>query len=212
MKFQDALEAATRDLKLPQSWAWKDLQYQCLKALFEGRNVAAVLPTGYGKSAIFQALPFLFKHRDDLEKPIVLVITPLNSIMMDQCTSLIKRGIPACYLNFKCTHATTTATNASTVDEEEDEYGSIESDVCLDDIKNGGYRIVYAHPETALCTSGRNLLRSIRNMVCAVAVDESHIVLEWLVYFKNFLPFQHQCVVPNCVELCLSKSFNIITC
>ena len=49
----------------------------------------AVLPTGFGKSVCFQCLPLLFEQLFPADDPsILLVVTPLTSIMKDQVTSL----------------------------------------------------------------------------------------------------------------------------
>ena len=50
-----------------------------------GRDVFAVLSTGFGKSLCFVCLPTAFDelHPDD-EPTIVLVITPLTAMMKDQ--------------------------------------------------------------------------------------------------------------------------------
>jgi superfamily II DNA helicase RecQ len=52
---------------------------------------------------------------------IILIITPLNSIMMDQCAQLCKRGVQACYLNFASSGGATYFTN----DSMEDDYRTI---------------------------------------------------------------------------------------
>ena len=39
----------------------------CLKAIYRGRDVVAVLPTGYGKSVIFHLLPSLFLDKINCE-------------------------------------------------------------------------------------------------------------------------------------------------
>lgn len=38
----------------------KPKQVKCLEAVYSGRDIIAVLPTGYGKSIIFHLLPALF--------------------------------------------------------------------------------------------------------------------------------------------------------
>jgi superfamily II DNA helicase RecQ len=125
---------------------------------------------------------------------IVLVITPLNSIMMDQCKKLTERGLRACALDFH-------ANSAWCVSDEMDEFdfdfgiestGQLTTEVTLDDIHK--YNIIYAHPESLISSrQGRVLLQRIKKRVCAVAVDEAHMILEWCVigqihgYIKNIL-------------------------
>jgi superfamily II DNA helicase RecQ len=55
--------------------------------------VIGVLPTGYGKSIIFQLLPFLHEYHSMSEAGnIVIVVASLNALMEDQIKSLGKRG------------------------------------------------------------------------------------------------------------------------
>ena len=59
-------------------------QLQVVRGILE-RDVFAVLPTGFGKSACYQCLSFLYDQRFPADDPcIVLVITPLTTIMKDQ--------------------------------------------------------------------------------------------------------------------------------
>ena len=61
-------------------------QENALREFLEGRNVFVNLPTGYGKSLIFQCLPIAADAL--LDKPrgssLVVVISPLRSLMEDQ--------------------------------------------------------------------------------------------------------------------------------
>ena len=75
-------------------FALKDKQIQTLKSLYDGHDTLAVLPTGFGKSIIFQL--FLSCCRGHS-------VDPLNSIMQDQVHTLSKRGIPVCFLNIEGT-------------------------------------------------------------------------------------------------------------
>ena len=60
-------------------------QFTCLKTIQLKRDLVAVLPTGYGKSLVFQVLPGLLKERDakstvDTVGPsVVVVVSPLNT-------------------------------------------------------------------------------------------------------------------------------------
>ena len=53
------------------------------------------LPTGYGKSVCYECLPFLY----DMKLSVVLVVSPLVSLMVDQVSSLRSRGVPAAILS-----------------------------------------------------------------------------------------------------------------
>ena len=62
------------------SIALKKEQVECVLSIVERRDVLAVLPTGYGKSLIFQLLPDIFDHLHHVEDSLVLVISRLNSL------------------------------------------------------------------------------------------------------------------------------------
>uniref|UniRef100_A0A8W8KTZ8 DEAD/DEAH-box helicase domain-containing protein n=1 Tax=Magallana gigas TaxID=29159 RepID=A0A8W8KTZ8_MAGGI len=100
--FDEVLEFAKEFVNI--NFELKDKQIQTLKSLYEGHDTMAVLPTGFGKSIIFQLLPFLFQRKLGQQQPMIsLIVTPLNSIMQDQVRSLTKLGINACYLNIEGT-------------------------------------------------------------------------------------------------------------
>ena len=55
-------------------------------------------PTGFGKSVYYQVLPFMFDHklgRSTINRSIVLVVSPLVSLMADQVNSLRAIGVGA---------------------------------------------------------------------------------------------------------------------
>ena len=61
--------------------------------MFNCHDVIAVLPTGFGKSLLFQLLPNFLPVKG--EKNIVLVVCPLNSIIEDQLKVWKDRGVSA---------------------------------------------------------------------------------------------------------------------
>ena len=63
----------------------KQEQLKVVMAFIGGRDVFAVLPTGYGKTLCYACLPLVFDELASRNAPsIILVITPLNAIMKDQ--------------------------------------------------------------------------------------------------------------------------------
>ena len=72
----------------------KEQQYEALKAVVvEGKDTVCVLPTGYGKSLIYQLLPLIFDFYLYGGNPIacrscIIVVSPLNAIMVDQINKL----------------------------------------------------------------------------------------------------------------------------
>ena len=65
-------------------------QYKILDIILSGKDVIGVLPTGYGKSIIFQLLPYIYIYIYEYHSGrelIVLVIAPLNALIEDQLHS-----------------------------------------------------------------------------------------------------------------------------
>ena len=69
--------------------------YLCLETVAQKRNVFGILPTGLGKSEVFQLLPRLLKYLWKLHHARVLVVTSLVSIMKDQVEESIRLGLRA---------------------------------------------------------------------------------------------------------------------
>ena len=76
-------------------------QEKCLEAIFEGKDVYASLPTGYGKSLIIFAAPIvadelLFRPRGSSK---IIVISPPKTLMEDQVAFLSSYGLSAIALH-----------------------------------------------------------------------------------------------------------------
>ena len=82
-------------------------QIICLESLYLKKDLVAVLPTGYGKSLVFQVLPRLLREREEtrattsVTKSVVLVVLPLKALMYDQISKLRARGVEAEVLGVK---------------------------------------------------------------------------------------------------------------
>ena len=84
--------------KLRFSLELKVEQRETLNSLLDGSDVLAVLPTGYGKSLIFQLLVLVGK--EERRKPsAVLVICPLKSIIDNQIGEAEGLGIRVVAIN-----------------------------------------------------------------------------------------------------------------
>ncbi|XP_062593630.1 bifunctional 3'-5' exonuclease/ATP-dependent helicase WRN-like [Saccostrea cucullata] len=173
----------------------KDKQIETLRSVYEGNDTLAVLPTGFGKSIIFQLLPFMFQRKFGRRQPMItIIVTPLNSIMQDQVQSLTKRGIPACFLNIEGTGVKTFVDGKRYQKsfQDEDSDTDIEevviSSAPLQDVKKGNFCLIYAHPETLVDKKDfGKVLRStvFQERVCAIVVDEVHMISEWGKEFRN---------------------------
>ena len=85
-------------------------QVKCLEAIFFGSDVVAFLPTGYGKSLIFQLLPSLLHakstscHKGQTSSPVCLIITvvsPLNALIKDQMRKSTEGNLSAAFLDVR---------------------------------------------------------------------------------------------------------------
>jgi ATP-dependent DNA helicase RecQ len=88
----------------------KEEQREAIQQLHDKKDLMAVLPTGYGKSLIFQLLILMARRKfadsatatatnatTDL-RPVILVITPLVSIIKDQIIEVESMGLKGCNL------------------------------------------------------------------------------------------------------------------
>ena len=69
----------------------KPERQEAVECLLAGRDVLAILPTGFGKSLIYQVF-------GEAKQSSVLVISPLNSIVEEQVVELSELGFPAIHL------------------------------------------------------------------------------------------------------------------
>ena len=66
----------------------KPEQMQVITEVLRGRDVFAILPTGFGKTLCYAALPAAFDYINPGGPPsIVLVVSPLTAIMKDQASA-----------------------------------------------------------------------------------------------------------------------------
>lgn len=125
-------------------------QEQAIDAILSGKNTIAVLPTGGGKSMIFQ-LPSL------VLEGVTIVVSPLIALMKDQVDSLDKVGIPATFINSSVSLSETTQR--------------------LNKIRAGAYRLVYVAPERFYNQAFVNELKNLK--VALFAIDEAHCISQW---------------------------------
>ncbi|XP_078360026.1 putative ATP-dependent DNA helicase RecS [Oculina patagonica] len=157
-KFEDACANALQKFGFDN---FKEKQILAMKELMLGRDVFVNLPTGSGKSLIFQAFPLVFDYMRGNEdaQVIVVVISPLLSLMKDQVNYLISKGVKAAFLG-------------EGQDDESVKNG----------IEKGLYQIVYGSPETFLATNRwrKTLSNTVyRQRLCLIAVDEAHCISHW---------------------------------
>jgi ATP-dependent DNA helicase RecQ len=125
-------------------------QQAVIERVLAGRNTLAVMPTGSGKSLCYQLPAMLLPGR-------TLVVSPLISLMKDQCEALLELGIAAVQLNSA--------------------LGSEESKSAETAIADGSARIVMTTPERLQDAGFLELLGA--QPVSLVAVDEAHCISQW---------------------------------
>jgi len=125
-------------------------QEKAIDHILAGKNTIVIMPTGGGKSLIYQ-LPAL------VLEGVTIVVSPLIALMKDQVDGLIKNGIPATFINSSITPAETLER--------------------LEAVKNGHYKILYVAPERFYSQEFLNAMQNIK--VSLFAIDEAHCISQW---------------------------------
>ena len=139
----------------------KPEQEIALLSFLRGHDVFVSLPTGYGKSLCYAALPAAFDRLLKKTSPstsIVIAVSPLIALMKDQVASLSARGL---------------AVGCITQESSEEERAKV---------KNGQYQLVLFSPEALLSfRRWRELLQGegYSSRIVAFIVDEAHCVKKW---------------------------------
>ena len=127
------------------------------KFVLEKEDIFVNLPTGSPKSLIYQAMPLMYDHVSHENGRIVVVVSPLISLMEDQVKYLRSLGLSAINIS-----------------------SNIEVDRAK--IEKGEYSIVYGSPEAWLMNERWRCMLSndvYSRKLCAVAVDEAHVLRHW---------------------------------
>ncbi|WOG84369.1 hypothetical protein DCAR_0103552 [Daucus carota subsp. sativus] len=129
--------------------ALKSFQKEVLAAFIAHQDCLVLAATGSGKSLCFQ-IPALLTGK------VVVVISPLISLMHDQCMKLAKHGVSSCYL------------------------GSGQKDPTVEGkAMSGMYGIIYICPETLV-----RLIKPLQGLatkrgIALFAIDEVHCISKW---------------------------------
>ena len=148
----------------------KPKQKEALQVIVvNGLDCLIAIPTGYGKSLIYQMLPLLFDKTNlslnvtSEGKSIVIVVSPLNALIDDQINKLSSGGV-AC-----------TSLRVCGADIEERIFA-------IDDLQTGKFELIFTHNEVAVSNRQcRDLFLSsyYQRNVRAVEIDEAHCIIEW---------------------------------
>jgi ATP-dependent DNA helicase RecQ len=125
-------------------------QQPALQSTLEGRDTLVVMPTGSGKSLIYQLAALLLPG-------VAVVISPLVALMKDQADGLARRNLPATFINSSLAAA--------------------EQSRRLWELAAGQYKIVLVAPERLRSPAFHQAMAQLR--VSLLAVDEAHCVSQW---------------------------------
>ena len=125
-------------------------QEEAITQILQLQNTLAVMPTGGGKSLIYQ-IPGLSMNGT------AIIISPLISLMKDQVDGLESLGIPATYINSSLTPE--------------------EQELRMHAVFEGRYKFVYVAPERFESYRFTELMQRIP--ISLVAFDEAHCISQW---------------------------------
>lgn len=138
---------------LKQYWGYdsfRPLQEEIIASVLMGHDTLGMLPTGGGKSITFQ-VPALALGG------LTLVVTPLISLMKDQCDHLVERGIRAAAVFMGMTHQEVLETYERVIAQD--------------------YRFLYLSPERLETQLFQAKLQYMN--VRLLVVDEAHCISQW---------------------------------
>lgn len=125
-------------------------QEKAMIAVLNGRDALVALPTGFGKSLIYQVPAMI------LERP-TIVVSPLIALMADQERALGSRGVPVVVLHSR--------------------LRSAERRAALDRLEAGGPLVVLTTPETLESRATAPCFERARPAL--LCIDEAHCISEW---------------------------------
>lgn len=138
---------------LERWWGYKEFrpgQREVIERVMESGDTLALMPTGAGKSLLYQ-VPTM------ASEGLCIVVTPLVALMKDQVDNLHRRGINAVALHGGMTPRSI--------------------DIALDNCVYGDVKFLYVAPERL--RSEIFQARVQRMKVCLIAVDEAHCISQW---------------------------------
>ena len=142
--------------------ALKPKQEMALMSFLRGRDVFVSLPTGYGKSLCYAALPGAFDRLLGRRPStsIVVAVSPLIALMKDQVASMSSKGL---------------AIGCVTQESSDEDKAKVRS---------GEFQLVLFSPEALLSVRRwRELIQGhlYSSRIVAFVVDEAHCVKKWCV-------------------------------
>jgi len=148
--------AALLQFVFPDKEAFWPGQEDALRRCLEGLDSLVLLPTGAGKSLIYQLAAVLLPG-------MTVIVAPLVSLMEDQIDNLQRSGY----------HRALTITSATTA--------KGETQALLAALRSGAYHVCYVSPERLQIQAFRDVLAAVRVQmpIPLIVIDEAHCVSEW---------------------------------
>jgi ATP-dependent DNA helicase RecQ len=137
-------------------FGWRTLrtgQIDAMRAVLAGRDAVVVLPTGAGKSAIYQVPATLLRGP-------TLVISPLLALQHDQVAALNARDVPRLRAE-RISSAQTPKQQAA----------------ALERVRTGQSRLLFVTPEQLASPERLAAFRELKPAL--VAIDEAHCISTW---------------------------------
>jgi ATP-dependent DNA helicase RecQ len=125
-------------------------QEEAIDAILAGKDILVVMPTGGGKSLIYQ-LPALVLDG------VTIVVSPLIALMKDQVDAMTRIGVPATFIN-----------SSVSPDEAKERLGLVKKEF---------YKLLYIAPERFYNEEFAAALAGLN--VKLFAVDEAHCISQW---------------------------------
>ena len=163
-------------------------QARALDPVLSGRDALVVMPTGAGKSLVYQ-LAAVVDH--EAGRGTTVVVSPLIALMKDQVDGLRARGIPAASVHSGMTQ--------------------VEQKEVLSALARGALAMIYVAPERL---RQRGFLRALgAAQVARLAVDEAHCVSQWGHDFRpdyrTIAPARENMGSPPCVALTATATLDV---
>jgi len=160
------------------------MQRVIVEEIVRGGSCLAVLPTGAGKSLCYQ-LPGLMKARQ--RNQLVLIISPLQSLMKDQVDGLKKKGI----INVGTINGLLTM---------------LERSRTIEEVRLGDIDLLWLAPEQLRNTIVKSVIR--QRELGLVVIDEAHCFSKWghdfrtdYLYISRFLTEDDSCDVSRIPQI-----------
>ncbi len=125
-------------------------QEKAIDHILNGRDTLVVMPTGSGKSLVYQFCAVA-------QPGTAIIISPLIALMKDQVDHMQAAGIAATYINSS--------------------LGPAEQNRRMERMRAGGWKLVYAAPERL---RNPEFLAALKEMqLSMLAIDEAHCISQW---------------------------------